>query len=206
MEWNRLKHEIEDELTPAEDRVAVKLRTQFSGTKSATALASEFKRYSYIMKREGLKRKLRSEREAFLSAFNDLIGKEERYLVSNVAHELNRVFPSADLCLSESDGKDLIDNSSTLRDIQTAKMAESKMENLRKLAREILSDLPAYEQISAKLCDILDDTRKRRELLIQAWVTNHFHRIKDSALSKAFDYIRWILFARSTTSTPPRTS
>lgn len=90
IEWTRLKKKIEDGLTPAEDRVAGKLKAQFSSTKSPTALATEFKKYSDLLKREGLRRTLRSERESLLSVFGDLIGNFFIFFYSNKLVQLRK--------------------------------------------------------------------------------------------------------------------
>lgn len=74
-EWDRLKLKIEEGLVPAEERVAQKLKSHIADADTPSSLVAEFERYSELMKREGLKRALRGERESLLSAYRDLIGK-----------------------------------------------------------------------------------------------------------------------------------
>lgn len=74
-EWNRLRRKIEDGLIPAEERVAQKLKDHIADADTPSALVAEFERYSELMKREGLKRALRGERESLLAAYRDLIGR-----------------------------------------------------------------------------------------------------------------------------------
>lgn len=74
-EWERLKRKIEEGLEPAEERVAQKLKSHIADADTPNALVAEFARYSELIKREGLKRALRGERESLLSAYRDLIGR-----------------------------------------------------------------------------------------------------------------------------------
>lgn len=74
-EWDRLRRKIEEGLVPAEERVAQKLKDHIADADTPSALVSEFGKYSKLMKREGLKRALRAERESLLAAYPDLIGK-----------------------------------------------------------------------------------------------------------------------------------
>lgn len=74
-EWNRLRRKIEEGLMPAEERVAQKLKDHIADADTPSALVAEFGRYSELMKREGLKRALRGERESLLAAYRDLIGR-----------------------------------------------------------------------------------------------------------------------------------
>lgn len=74
-EWNRLMRKIEEGLMPAEERVAQKLKDHIADADTPSALVAEFGRYSELMKREGLKRALRGERELLLTAYYDLIGR-----------------------------------------------------------------------------------------------------------------------------------
>lgn len=74
-EWERLKRKIEEGLEPAEERVAQKLKSHVADADTPSALVAEFTRYSELIKREGVKRALRGERESLLSAYRDLIGR-----------------------------------------------------------------------------------------------------------------------------------
>lgn len=72
--WDRLRRKIEEGLVPAEERVAQKLKEHIADADTPNALVAEFGKYSELMKREGLKRALRGERESLLAAYPDLIG------------------------------------------------------------------------------------------------------------------------------------
>lgn len=74
VDWNRLRRKVEEGLLPAEERVAQKLKSQIADATTPNSLLAEFQRYLELLKREGLKRALRGEREALLSAYGDLIG------------------------------------------------------------------------------------------------------------------------------------
>lgn len=74
-EWERLKNKIEESLTPAEERVAQKLKNHIADADTPSALVAEFARYGELIKREKLKRALRGERESLLSVYRDLIGR-----------------------------------------------------------------------------------------------------------------------------------
>lgn len=73
-EWDRLRRKIEEGLVPAEERVAQKLKDRIADADTPSVLVAEFGKYSELMKREGLKRVLRGERESLLAAYPDLIG------------------------------------------------------------------------------------------------------------------------------------
>lgn len=73
-DWNRLRRKVEEGLAPAEERVAQKLKSQIAEATTPNFLIAEFRRYFELMKRDGLKRALRGERETLLSAYTDLIG------------------------------------------------------------------------------------------------------------------------------------
>lgn len=77
VEWNRLKRKIEEGLVPAEERVAQKLKSQIADATTPNSLLAEFRRYFELIKRDGLKRALRGEREALLSAYGDLTGNSK---------------------------------------------------------------------------------------------------------------------------------
>lgn len=72
--WEQAKRKVEESLAPAEERVAGKLRSQFSGVRNPAGLAAEFRRYGELLKRDALRRALRGEREALLSAIGELVG------------------------------------------------------------------------------------------------------------------------------------
>lgn len=73
-DWSRLRRKVEEGLAPAEERVAQKLKSQIADATTPNFLLAEFRRYFELMKRDGLKRALRSERETLLSAYADLTG------------------------------------------------------------------------------------------------------------------------------------
>lgn len=60
---------------PVEERVAQKLKNHIADADTPNSFVTEFVRYSELIKREGLKRALRAERESLLSTYHDLIGR-----------------------------------------------------------------------------------------------------------------------------------
>lgn len=58
-------------MVPAEERVAQKLKSQIADATTPHSLLVEFRRYFELLKRKGLKRALRGERETLLSAYGD---------------------------------------------------------------------------------------------------------------------------------------
>ncbi|XP_023289902.1 cytoplasmic dynein 2 heavy chain 1 [Orussus abietinus] len=148
IDWERLKRRTEEGLAPAEERVAGKLKKQLADASTPASLASEFRRYGDLMKREALRRALRGEREALLAAFDDLI----------------------DSCQADPDTGDLLDTPRILQEVQSARAAELRLENLRTLGKELLSDLPGYEKVAKKIATGLRDAEKRRQHLVDSWV------------------------------------
>lgn len=57
-----------------------------------------------------------------------------------------------------------------LQEIQAARSAEVRLESLAKLGRELLADLPGYEEASARLSGALKDAEEKRRDLVESWV------------------------------------
>lgn len=148
VEWERLKHRFEDSLTPAEEKVTEKLRKQIAGARNPTALVGEFQRYVELMKREGLRRALRGERESLLAALGHLV----------------------ESCQSGPDTESLVDSPRILQEVQSARATEMRLEVLKKLAEELLNDLPGYQDASDRIAAASKEAEKRRQHLVDAWV------------------------------------
>ncbi|XP_032668403.1 cytoplasmic dynein 2 heavy chain 1 [Odontomachus brunneus] len=164
-EWDRLKLKIEEGLVPAEERVAQKLKAHIADADTPSSLVAEFERYSELMKREGLKRALRGERESLLSAYRDLIE-------------------------SRSAGPDteyLLDVPKVLQEVQAARSAEARLESLAKLGKELLADLPGYEDVAAQLSSTLKDVEEKKRDLVESWVNNTKNDIARKELSLGTD-------------------
>ncbi|XP_078052127.1 dynein cytoplasmic heavy chain beethoven [Augochlora pura] len=147
-DWNRLRRKVEEGLVPAEERVAQKLKSQIADATTPNFLLAEFRRYFELMKREGLKRTLRGERETLLSAYGDLI----------------------DNCLAGPDTGDLLDSPKILQEVQAARSAEARLESLDKLGKELLDDLPGYEEVSSKVIRALKDVERKRQSFLETWI------------------------------------
>ncbi|XP_023246189.1 cytoplasmic dynein 2 heavy chain 1 [Copidosoma floridanum] len=148
VEWERLKDKVYNGLAPVEERVAAKLKVQITGAKTALALETEFRRYSELMKREAIKGSLRPERQALLSAYADLI----------------------DACQNYSDTTDLLDTPEILQNVQAARVLELRLESLQKLGKQLLGDLPGYEEIAEKLKNATREATRERQELTEQWV------------------------------------
>ncbi|XP_043684796.1 cytoplasmic dynein 2 heavy chain 1 [Vespula pensylvanica] len=148
IEWNRMRRKVEEALIPTEELVAQKLKTQIADAKTPNALLEEFRRYFDLMKRDALKKALRSEREALLLAYDDLI----------------------ETCLAGPDTDDLLDTPKILQEIQTARSSEMRLESLIELGKELLADLPAFEETVSKVTTALKDAERKRQYLLESWV------------------------------------
>ncbi|KAL2743989.1 cytoplasmic dynein 2 heavy chain 1 [Vespula maculifrons] len=148
IEWNRMRRKVEEALIPTEELVAQKLKTQIADAKTPNALLEEFRRYFDLMKRDALKKALRSEREALLLAYDDLI----------------------ETCLAGPDTDDLLDTPKILQEIQTARSSEMRLESLIELGKELLADLPAFEETVLKVTTALKDAERKRQYLLESWV------------------------------------
>nr|XP_012219219.1 PREDICTED: cytoplasmic dynein 2 heavy chain 1 [Linepithema humile] len=164
-EWERLKRKIEEGLEPAEERVAQKLKSHIADADTPSALVAEFTRYSELIKREGLKRALRGERESLLSAYRDLI--ENR--------------------LAGPDTENLLDAPKILQEVQAARSAEVRLESLAKLGKELLADLPGYDEVAARLSSALKEAEEKRRDLVESWVNNTKNDIARKELSLGTD-------------------
>ncbi|KAL2712648.1 cytoplasmic dynein 2 heavy chain 1 [Vespula squamosa] len=147
-EWNRMRRKVEEALIPTEELVAQKLKAQIADAKTPNSLLEEFRRYFDLMKRDALKKALRSEREALLLAYDDLI----------------------ETCLAGPDTDDLLDTPKILQEIQTARSSEMRLESLIELGKELLADLPAFEESVSKVTTALKDAERKRQYFLESWV------------------------------------
>ncbi|KAL6266424.1 hypothetical protein P5V15_003274 [Pogonomyrmex californicus] len=164
-EWNRVRRKFEEGLVPAEERVAQKLKDHIADADTPSALVAEFARYSELMKREGLRRALRGERESLLAAYHDLI--EDR--------------------LAGPDTEYLLDSPKVLQEVQAARSAEVRLESLAKLGKELLADLPGYEEMTERLSRALKEAEEKRRDLVESWVNTTKDSIAKKELSLGTD-------------------
>ncbi|XP_043268031.1 cytoplasmic dynein 2 heavy chain 1 [Venturia canescens] len=165
VEWERLKHRFEDSLSPAEEKVTEKLRKQFAAAGNPTVLAAEFQRYVELLKREGLKRALTSERESLLASIGELV----------------------DLAQSAPDTVNLLDSPRILQEMLTARAAEMRLDALAKLSKELLADLPGYDEAYSKISLASKDAEKKRQYLVESWVSATKSAIESRELSLGSD-------------------
>lgn len=69
-----------------------------------------------------------------------------------------------------------------LQEVQAAKSAEVRLESLAKLGKELLADLPGYEEVAARLSSALKEAEDKRRDLVESWVIfnvslKHFPKI-----------------------------
>ncbi|KAI4495703.1 hypothetical protein M0802_008538 [Mischocyttarus mexicanus] len=150
IEWNRTRRKIEEALIPTEELVAQKLKSQIADAKTPNSLLEEFRRYFKLIKRDALKKALRSEREALLLSYDDLIEN----------------------CLAGPDTNDLLDTPKILQEIQTARYSEMRLESLIKLGKELLSDIPGFDETVIKVTTALKDAERKRQYLVESWVND----------------------------------
>ncbi|CAK9809936.1 Cytoplasmic dynein 2 heavy chain 1 [Anthophora quadrimaculata] len=165
VDWNRLRRRIEEGLVPAEERVAQKLRSQIADATTPNSLLAEFRRYFELMKRDGLKRTLRGERETLLSSYGDLI----------------------ESCLAGPDTGKLLDTPRILQEVQAARSAELKLESLNKLGKELLADLPGYGEISSRVTAALKDVERRRQSFVDTWTEETKNAVAKKELTLGTD-------------------
>ncbi|XP_015119188.1 cytoplasmic dynein 2 heavy chain 1 [Diachasma alloeum] len=165
LEWERLKRRLEEGLAPAEERVTEKLKKQFAGAGSPALLVGEFQRYVELMKREGIKRSLRTERESLLAALDDLV---ETYQ-------------------SGPDTEDLLDVPRILQEVQAARAAEVKLEGLQGLSKDLLSDLPGFKDALSRISSAMKDAESRRQSLVETWVNDTRDAINSKELTLGAD-------------------
>ncbi|XP_014611048.1 PREDICTED: cytoplasmic dynein 2 heavy chain 1 [Polistes canadensis] len=150
IEWNRMIRKVEEALMPTEELVAQKLKAQIADAKTSNSLLEEFRRYFDLMKRDALKKALRSEREALLLAYDDLIEN----------------------CLAGPDTDDLLDTPKILQEIQTARYSEIRLESLLELGKELLADIPGFDDTVVKVTTALKDAERKRQYLVESWVND----------------------------------
>ncbi|XP_063978818.1 cytoplasmic dynein 2 heavy chain 1 [Diachasmimorpha longicaudata] len=165
LEWERLKRRLEESLAPAEERVTEKLKKQFAGAGSPALLVGEFQRYVELMKREGIKRALQTERESLLAALDDLV---ETYQ-------------------SGPDTEDLLDVPRILQEVQAARAAEVRLEDLQNLSKDLLSDLPGFKDAISRISAGLKDAESKRQNLVETWVNETRDAINSKELTLGAD-------------------
>ncbi|KAF7991046.1 hypothetical protein HCN44_000861 [Aphidius gifuensis] len=163
--WERFKKRFEDDIAPAEERVIEKLKKQISNAASSVLLVGEFQRYAKLMKRERIKISMREEREALMSSLDDLI----------------------DIYQSGPDAGDLLDIPEILQQVQSAKSAEMKLQVLKNLCEELLSDLPNYKENISKIFVALKEAEGKRQNLVDTWINTIEEEIKNKTLSLSTD-------------------
>lgn len=72
--------------------------------------------------------------------------------------------------LAGPDTENLLDVPRVLQEVQAARSAEIRLENLAKLGKELLADLPGYEEMMTRLSSALKETEEKRRDLVESWV------------------------------------
>lgn len=165
LEWERLKRRLERGLAPAEERVTEKLKKQLAEAESPVLLVGEFQRYTELMKRDGIQRALRTERESLLAAVDDLV----------------------DTYQNGPDTVDLLDVPMILQEVQAARSAEVKLESLQKLSQELLSDLPGFKVASTTISTAMKEAESKRQNLVETWVNDTRDAINSKDLTLSTD-------------------
>lgn len=68
------------------------------------------------------------------------------------------------------DTADLLDSPRILQEVQAARSAELRLESLNKLGKELLADLPGYDDISLRVTTALRDVERKRQSFVDTWV------------------------------------
>lgn len=72
--------------------------------------------------------------------------------------------------LAGPDTEDLLDVPRVLQEVQAARSAEVRLESLAKLGKELLTDLPGYEEVTTRLSSALKEAEEKRRDLVESWV------------------------------------
>jgi len=76
--------------------------------------------------------------------------------------------------LAGPDTENLLDTPRVLQEVQAARSAEIRLESLAKLGKELLADLPGYEEVAARLSSALKEAEEKRRDLVESWVTFNY--------------------------------
>jgi len=76
--------------------------------------------------------------------------------------------------LAGPDTENLLDTPKVLQEVQAARSAEIRLESLAKLGKELLADLPGYEEVAACLSSALKEAEEKRRDLVESWVTFNY--------------------------------
>jgi len=76
--------------------------------------------------------------------------------------------------LAGPDTENLLDTPKVLQEVQAARSAEIRLESLAKLGKELLADLPGYEEVAARLSSALKEAEEKRRDLVESWVTFNY--------------------------------
>jgi len=79
--------------------------------------------------------------------------------------------------LAGPDTKNLLDTPRILQEVQAARSAEVRLDSLAKLGKELLADLPGYEDVVLRLSSALKEAEERKRDLVESWViSDHLPR------------------------------
>jgi len=76
--------------------------------------------------------------------------------------------------LAGPDTEYLLDAPKVLQEVQAARSAEVRLESLAKLGKELLVDLPGYEEVAARLSSALKEAEEKKRDLVESWVTFNY--------------------------------
>lgn len=69
-----------------------------------------------------------------------------------------------------------------LQEVQAARSAEVRLESLAKLGKELLADLPGYEDVAAQLSSALKGVEEKKRDLLESWVIFNYSFISNTIL------------------------
>ena len=68
------------------------------------------------------------------------------------------------------DTDNLLDTPLILQEVQAARSSELRLDSLHKLGKELLSDLPGYDEVIEKVIAASKDAKAKRQQLVDSWV------------------------------------
>ncbi|XP_068211563.1 cytoplasmic dynein 2 heavy chain 1 [Palaemon carinicauda] len=170
--WQAAVRQFENSLTPAEQRIAGKLRGQLrSMSSSAYQLMQEFKRYKELIKRESIQRELLAEREM-------LLGELASYIRTL----------KADFATTSVDGPRRLANvPEVVSNIYWVKPIHAKVIDIGKTADALLSDLNGYSELKSSIAEFIEELDEYHSDQYDSWSREMLQRIESEELSLATD-------------------
>ncbi|XP_074649972.1 cytoplasmic dynein 2 heavy chain 1-like [Tubulanus polymorphus] len=167
--WRAAVGQYEKGMSLAEQRIAVKLRTQFRGLDANShQLLREFQRYKELIQRPSISKELMSERETLLGQLTVYIRSIRDDFLQRTGHTAGSKKPPK--------GKNLPE---VVNNIVWVRQLEAKVNETSKTAESMLGDLSGFRNFQHDVKDLKDELQTWRRDQFDDWSRDIIQQIDD---------------------------